>query len=228
MVEVVEDTNKTIALLVMTDGRRNYIHQTLASAQSELFGSITHKFIHDDSGDETNHEWLRQNFPDFTILHRPTRQGFGGAINSAWRFLRDYDFKYVFHLEDDFTFNRPVLLNDMIKVLEENPHVYQMALCRQPWNEQEKKAGGIMQCWPDEYTQQDGFVAHKLFFTSNPNLYRKSLVDMWDYPTMIGAESHFATDLLSFDPNIRFGFWGQKYETPWVTHIGVIRSKGVY
>ena len=217
-----------IALLVMTDGRKQYIHKTLASAFSELDGPIVHRVMFDDSADEANHQWLRDNFPNFDLYYKPTRQGFGGAINSAWHILRNYDFDYVFHLEDDFTFNRPVILKDMAKKLEENPNVFQMALRRQPWNNEERAAGGVIQRWPDQFHQQDGFISHRLFFTTNPSLYRKSLIDSRDYATVKDAEGHFTLSITAESPEYCFGFWGDKSDQPWVTHIGAERGRGTY
>lgn len=218
-----------IFLLVMTDGRRQYIHKTLASAAKQLRGPIEAKFIYDDSGDEANHGWLRTEFPDFHVIYQPTRQGFGGAIYSAWNRIKQYDFDYIFHLEDDFLFNREIPLESMIKVLEYNPHLYQVALKRQPWNSEEIRAGGFMEMWPSEFQQRDGWISHKLFFTSNPNIYRKSLIESRSYPNNIeGAERQFSIEILESDPLAEFGFFGQKSDKPWVHHIGVQRSGGTY
>lgn len=217
-----------IFLLVMTDGRRQYIHKTLASAAKNLKGSIEARFIYDDSGDDSNHTWLVSEFPDFHVIYQPTRQGFGGAIDSAWNRIKQYEFDYVFHLEDDFTFNREIPLEDMAQKLADNPHCYQMALRRQPWNAEEQAAGGVIQRWPTEFHQQDGWISHRMFFTSNPCLYRKSLIETRTYPRVKDSEGHFSHSIYSNEPDAVFGFWGDKTDQPWVEHIGGMRGGGFY
>lgn len=218
----------TVALLVMTDGRREYIRDTIRSASCNLEGPFGPLFMYDDSADEANHEWLRNNFPSFKLFYKETRQGFGGAINSAWEFMKDYEFEYIFHLEDDFTFNRKIPVDDMIQKLVENPNVYQMALRRQAWNREEMRVGGVIQRWPDQFHQQNGFMTHRLFFTTNPSLYRRSLIETRTYPNIKDAEGHFTLEITGSDPNAVFGFWGDKTDPPWVNHNGVKRGKGSY
>lgn len=217
-----------IALLIITDGRRQYIQDTIRSASMNLKGSFGPLFIYDDSGDGYNHEWLRNNFPSFTLLWNHNRLGAGGAINAAWQQLRTYDIDYIFHLEDDFTFNREIPVNDMAKVLEDNPHVYQMALRRQAWSSEEVKAGGVIERWPENFVQQDGWISHRMFFTNNPNIYRKSLIETRAYPNVKESEGHFSLSILNSDPKAQFGYWGQKTDLPWVEHIGVLRKGDIY
>lgn len=217
-----------IALLVMTDGRRDYIHQTIASASCKLDGPIGPLFMFDDSADDNNHQWLRTNFPGFQLIYKDTRQGFGGAIQSAWNHIRQYDFDYVFHLEDDFTFNRTIPLYDMVDKLEENPYVYQMALRRQAWSSEEKIAGGVIERWPESFHQQEGWISHRLFFTTNPSLYRKSLIETRTYPNVKDSEGHFSQSIIMSDPEAKFGYWGDKTDAPWVEHIGVHRKGSIY
>ena len=217
-----------VALLVITDGRRNYIRDTISSASQYLKGPFGPLFLYDDSADEENHQWLRNNFPSFKLIYKETRQGFGGAINSAWEYMQDFDFDYVFHLEDDFTFNREIPINDMIKKLEENPNVYQMALRRQAWNEEEKRAGGVIERWPENFHQEDGWISHKMFFTTNPSLYRRSLIETRRFPDVKDSEGHFHHLIINSDPNAQYGYWGLKTDSPWVTHTGVQRKGDMY
>lgn len=218
----------TIALLVITDGRKEYIHKTIESASLNLEGPMGPMFMFDDSGEELHRRWLRINFPNFELIYKPIRQGAGGAINSAWEHIKQYDFDYVFHLEDDFTFNRKIPLNDMIRVLENNSNVFQMALRRQAWNNNEIEAGGVIEQWPDKFHQQDGWISHRMFFTTNPSVYRKLLIETRDYPDIKDSEGHFTVSIKESDPDNLFGYWGQKTDAPWVTHIGSLRKGSMY
>jgi glycosyl transferase family 2 len=216
-----------IAWLIMTDGRKDYIHQTIASGSSMLKGPITERWLHDDSGDEGNRQWLQEQFPAFTHIGQGPRRGFGGAYSFAWKTLAaQSEADFIFNLEDDFTFNREIPLEAMAKVLEENPHIYQMALRRQAWNSEEIKAGGVIERWPEEFHQENGWISHRLFFTTNPSLYRRSLIETRTYPDVKDSEGHFSISIVDSDPIAVFGYWGQKTDAPWVTHIGAQRQPG--
>lgn len=218
-----------IALMVMTDGRRDYIHQTINSAMSQLKGPITEFWMHDDSGDEGNRQWLKTNFPTFTQIGEGSRKGFGGAYSFAWKTLAiQSEASYIFGLEDDFTFNREVLLEDMVRILEENPNVYQMALRRQAWSSAEIQAGGVIELWPESFHQKEGWISHRLFFTTNPNLYRRSLIETREYPNVKDSEGHFSQSIITTDPDAQFGYWGLKTDDPWVTHTGIRRKGSIY
>lgn len=214
-----------IALLVMTDGRRDCIEPTLASASTNLSGSITERWIHDDSGDLDYADWLDDTFPGWRIIHTPGRSGFAGAIRSAWSsLLGSSTADHVFHLEDDFTFNRPVELDDLARTLDRQPHLVQLAFRRQPWNRQERRAGGIVEMHPDDYTERsDGeavWLEHRRNFTTNPSLYRRSLIADHDWPEGAESEGRFGIDLMAEHPDWRFAYWGSRDSGEWVTHIG--------
>jgi hypothetical protein len=111
-----------ILLVVMTDGRRECIERTI---------------------------------PSFDVFSHPDgRQGFGGAIRFAWelvRWLPGGD-RFVLHLEDDFVFRRPVDLMAMAHVLDDEPHLVQLALRRQPHRAPLPKVA---------FRWQDGAVIHQ-------------------------------------------------------------------
>lgn len=215
-----------IALLVITDGRRDCIEQTIASANDNLKGPITKRVIVNDSGDEGDRLRLMERFPEFEVIHHQTRLGFAGSINTAWAHLRGASERFVFHLEDDFTFNREIPLLSLAQILDREPGLIQLALRRQPWNEAEKAAGGVVEQHPDAYTERlsdDGeWLEQRLFFTTNPSLYRLSLCSV-GWPTGTDTEGHFSHQLLA-DPAIRFGYWGARSSGEWVTHIGHTRA----
>lgn len=227
----------SIALLVITDGRRECIEQTIPSALDNLAGWITSRVIWDDSGDPAYRFWLIERFSKygFSVAGGAGRSGFGGAIQGAWDWLRANTFEpYIFHLEDDFTFNRRVDVGAMQHVLDTNGHLAQLALRRQPWNDHEREAGGIVEQHPDEYIDRSDeqghhWLEHTLFFTTNPCLYRRSLIDE-HWPIGGQSEGRFTHQLLvdGFDTtpgrDARFGFWGSRYSGEWVTHIGHQRA----
>lgn len=213
-----------ICLLVITDGRRDCITQTIGSAATSLHGPITRRVIHDDSDDPDHREWLRRTFPAFQVVWNPEgRQGFGGAIRSAWSHLHDIAERFVFHLEDDFTFNRHVQLQELAHVLDSHPELVQLVLRRQPWNDIERAAGGIVESRLEEYTERTeglhAWLEHRLFFSTNPCLYRTDLIRKHPWPRGLQSEGRFGLELTK-SPKVRFGFWGDLASGEWVTHIG--------
>lgn len=211
-------------LLVMTDGR-DTIHDTIASFHERVTGPISHRVIHDDSGDPAHRKLLAETFPEFQIIGG-RRLGFAGAISRAWSQIRNLPAQWVFHLEDDFTFKRHVDLLDMAHVLSTHPHIVQMALRRQPWNPQEVEAGGIVEQSPESYSDcTDGefhWLEQRQFFTTNPSLYRVSLCGQ-RWPKGSNSEGRFSLDVLT-DPDVAFAYWGARNSGEWVTHIGAQRA----
>lgn len=214
-----------IVLLVITDGRRDCIAKTIPSALDNLQGPITRRVLYDDSGDPDHCAWLEATFPSFDLIWHPDgRQGFGGAIRTAWFQLAHGPQQYVFHLEDDFTFNRPVDLTAMADVLDHRPELVQLALRRQPWNDHERLAGGIVEQHPDAYKDRHDasghhWLAHRLFFTTNPSLYRRALCST-PWPDGADSEGRFTHQLLQADESARFAFWGDRDSGEAVEHIG--------
>jgi hypothetical protein len=211
-----------IALLVVTDGRKDCIEQAIPSLQAQVRGPITYRVIHDDSGDPAYRDWLRSTYLGFDVIGAPHRLGFTGAYANAWRHLARRPERVTFSTEDDFTFNRPVDLLAMAELLDWHPHLAQVALRRQAWNDQEKAAGGIVEQHPDDYTNRsDGdthWLEHRRFFTTNPSLFRTALCKR-GWPEVQHSEGIFTHELL-LDPDLRFAFWGRRNDEPWVTHIG--------
>lgn len=221
----------SIALLVITDGRRDCIQQTIPSALAMLEGPITRRVLYDDSGDPYHREWLANEFPTFELIWHPEgRQGFGGAIRTAWTHLAHADERYVLHLEDDFTFNHPISVGGMVQLLQAFPHLVQVVLRRQPWGTREELAGGVVEMHPDAYEEHTlgkyAWLEHRLFFSTNPSLYRRTLCTAADWPTGPESEGHFTHHLLRHGSpevdgeHIRFAYWGARDSDLAVTHIG--------
>lgn len=213
-------------LLVMTDGRWECLEKTIASFDRMVTGNLDYKIIHDDSQSEVYRGRLKSAFPDFQILSPQKKCGFGGSIQSAWSHLRTLDSEYVFHLEDDFTFNEEIDLSALQHVLVHHHNLVQVALRRQAWNSEEVAAGGIIERNPQAYTDcSDGlfdWLEHREFFTTNPSVYRRELCYR-GWPSGSHSEGMFTHELLT-DPDLRFAFWGNRDSAPLVHHIGDFRT----
>lgn len=210
-----------ITLAVVTDGR-DHIYETIPSALEHLKGPITRKVIYDDSGDPINLARLRAAFPTFDVFQHPHgRQGFGGAIRFMWRLLAQGTNPYVMHLEDDFLFNRNIDLIGMADLLHRRSDIAQVVLRRQPWNAEERAAGGVVEQHPDDYTDEecgpDRYLTHRRFFSTNPCLYRRSLC-FAGWPEDPHSEGKFGAQLRA--DGFSFAFWEGRDDGPAVEHIG--------
>jgi len=215
-----------IAVLIITDGRVNVLKRTIASFEEQVSGPIIERFIYDDSGNQGLRDLIQKRHPNYSLIGHPTgeRQGFGGAIRTAWSALRAESIAdFVFHLEDDFTFNRPVDLEDFMGVLKQRPALAQLACVRQAWNPAEKEAGGVRELHPDWYTSHldrhgRSWLEQGHFFTTNPSLYRRQLIDMFDWPDTDQSEGFFSS--MCRQGGFSFGYWGEMSDEPLVHHIG--------
>lgn len=204
----------SVALVVITDGRWQYLQEMLRSARHALNYPFAHLRIVDDSGIGENVIW-----PDgFEVVRHPRRQGLAAAVQTAWAGLPP-EIDLVFHVEEDFVFVDPVDIDGMASTLKEHGRLAQLVLKRQAWSTEEQAAGGIIEMHPDEYRQRDGWVEHTRIFSLNPCLIPRAVVDL-GWPDGNEAEK---TSALVAD-GWSFGFWGHRNDPPRVLHIGVQRS----
>lgn len=221
----------TVALLVLTDGRVDCLVRTIDSVVDYVCGDISTWIIHNDSPDPLFRKWLHDTYGDeFTIVHTPARAGFGGAIRNAWSHLRTMDFDYLFATEDDFVFERPVALDFVSALLDERQDIAHVAFRRQAWNLEERQAGGVIEMHPHAYEDHISalgfpYLTHRLFFTTNCYLARRSLVER-DWPKGPHSEGFFGQQLR--DDGHLFAYWGARTDQPWVTHIGKERVGSGY
>lgn len=198
------------ALLMISDGR--YAYHAEASASAALHLPEFDHVIHIDDAAHT--------------------LGFGGAIIEGWRRVLETDAEFIFHLELDFTFDRAVPVGSMISALHRYPHLAQMALQRQPVNDTEIAAGGVLAVletagsitWRGQ-GEPFNWIEHTHNFTTNPSVYPRWIVER-GWPDETESEGKFGIYLMRDRPHTRFAYWGQGEE--WCTHIGHERTGGGY
>lgn len=200
----------TTCLLIIGDGRDEYHERSVASAEQHLpIGLFDVCVVVDD---------------------REHKLGFAGAIQHGWDQALDAGADWIFHLEADFTFNQSVPLAQMIAALELHPELAQIALKRQPWNDNERAVGGIVEQHPDDYEEIAAgpltLSVHRRCFTTNPCLYPARIARL-GWPQEQHSEGVFTGRLLR-DPHARFAFLGGKFDPPRVEHIGDTRAGNGY
>ncbi len=191
-------------LLLITDGRDDYLTRTLTSALVNLPA------------------------PERVVLvdDRAHILGFAGEIQHGWAQILATDAEFIFHLEADFTFNQPVPLDDMAHLLED-PRIVQVALKRQAWSPEEVAAGGLVEAVPAAFEERDEHgVVHTVTrrcFTTNPCLYRREIAER-GWPQEPESEGKFGIKLFNEDFEAVSCFLGGKFDPPMVHHIGDERA----
>lgn len=198
----------SVCLLIIDDGREDYLARSVESA-SEMLPEVGHKVIVDDAEHSL---------------------GFAGAVQEGWNRVLETGADWVFHLESDFVFNQPVPLARMqclLDVADQPGHnrLAQVSLKRQPWNQREKAAGGIVEADLDDFSWRsngmDDWTEHRRYFTTNPSLYRAALCER-GWPQVPESEGVFTHQLLA--DGYRFAIWGKPLAPPMVEHIGRERA----
>jgi hypothetical protein len=137
--------------------------------------------------------------------------------------LADGPEEFVFHLEDDFTFNRPVHLGAMADVLdrEPEPRAARAAPPSRGTTRSAPPAGSSSSTptttptVPTSTATSGSSTAGSSRRTRRSTAARSALAG-WP---QVDSEGVFTHQLLA-DPDVRFGFWGPRHSGEWVTHIG--------
>ena len=195
----------SVALLIIDDGREDYLVRCLASVKESLPVEMMDIVMVSDA---------------------EHKLGFSGAVQDGWQQVLDTGAEWVFHLESDFIFNAPVPVDQMTSLLKRHPSLAQVSLKRQAVNDLEIAAGGIVELTPDDYQEcsDDEIVwtEHRKFFTTNPSVYLSEICKL-GWPQVKHSEGIFSHQLME-DPDLHFAIWGRKFDPPTVTHIGERRA----
>ena len=202
----------SVCLLLISDGREEYLECALGSLELCLprFDATVHI-------DDSDH-----------------RLGFDGAIQEGWSQALDTGCDHCFHMEQDFSFNRPVPLDELVALVEDYPHLCEVTLRRQAVGA-EVPHGGFMQMAPQWYEERSderrSWVETTRNFSTNPSLYRTELCGI-GWPDAPDSEGHFGFMVREAGlpwgvagEDVRFGFWGSMENgAEWVHHLGEERA----
>lgn len=217
-----------ILLGIIDNKRPEYLSKTISSLEDNIDFEFVGKILVDDSGDGLYSQYLLDLYgQNYSIISHQQNRGLSGSIRTLWSIARDIDVDYIFHLEGDFTFNEKIDIYNLHKIFGLEPHLAQIALKRQPVNHEEARYGGFMNMDPSAYYDRFypeinyHWVEHRKFFTLNPSLYPKWVIDLgWE----IGWGEKEFTDRLLADSLVKCGFYGKREDGPRVHHIGDSRS----
>lgn len=206
-----------VVIVCLTNGARDTLAPTLASAEEMLAGPIGRRIIANDSGRPLD-------FDGWDDVPIGRRSGYTRATKAALELSMGSGQPWVFFLEDDFTFNEPIDLAEMQAIMASEPRLIQLSLKRQPWYDYELEAGGIIEAKPQAFEQRDGFVAHRDYWAQNPMLCRRSFLAEHEWPLQSGSERAFAKHIFRQHPSYIAGIYGRIEDPPRCTHIGTERA----
>ncbi len=221
----------TVAFVLRTDGRRQYIEETIASVDRFVNDNVKFDsgYIVDDSGDEEYADWLRETFPYLTVVHHPERRGLGECFKSALETFMASKADLCFMVEDDTPLIGEIDLAEMASVLQPRTNLAQLMLMRPPFNTEEIAAGGVYAMTPGDFIECGDaaghrWVEHHRHFGFNPFLCTQ---DVARYILMT------ATNFLELgvtEPlkaaGFKFGYWAGLNDPPLCSHAGTQRSDG--
>ncbi|HZL17748.1 MAG TPA: glycosyltransferase family A protein [Polyangia bacterium] len=215
-----------VALVVVTDGRAEYLPRAVNSLAQQLRPYPEFRYVMDDSGDANYGAFLREAWGgEFAVRSHFEREGFVATVADAWRLaIQEPSVEYVFHAEDDFTYNEPVDLGRMVAILDENPHLAQLVLKRQPVNGPESHAGDITRMDPDAWVVHPTFTEYTRNFSTNPCLIPRRVIQLVLRERVATAE--MALTWFLQEHGYTFGYVGDIDDPPRVQHIGEHRAEG--
>lgn len=155
---------------------------------------------------------------EFIRVSDTKRNGGSWSIEQAWTQARESDADYWFHLEDDWTFNGRLDVDNLARILEADYNLANIVLRRQaaiPWEPE----GGYIGANPHAFAVRSGYLEHRIGFWLNPCLYPAEIPRRYQWPAK-GSEQDFTDLLLSDEPAWRFAVYGEKDSPPVVHHIG--------
>jgi len=80
------------------------------------------------------------------ILHKENR-GLSVTWTEFWNLIRDRNYDYIWHQEDDVEILYPIKMMDVISLLQQDTHLCQVVLKRQKWYFNESETGPLDSDW---------------------------------------------------------------------------------
>lgn len=216
-----------LTLLVIGDGRREYLDRTIRSIRDHVIHPITTRVMVNDEADIGHIRDIDRDFGDWRVVHT-CRQGMAGAVQAGFDAALDTDPDYVLWVEEDMLLTRRLPIRAAAEVLDNHPGIAQMSFRRGPLNDVETRHGCVLTAMVEQCNHYDvyaDYTTHDWIFSLNPSLINPAVMKLgWPSgPLGVGNEAGFTIRCLQ--AGYVFGSWGQPGDgQTWCEHIGVGRS----
>lgn len=219
----------SFCVIIFNDGRNEYLEKTLKSFHECVsFPDKVHTILYDDmpeGRDEAFLKSLKKKYKINQLILSPENLGINRSVQNAWSEV-PRNIKYIYHQENDFTYNEVIDVSEMQKVLDSNRLIGQVALLRQPWYDDEIASGSLYIKDSVHYKQANvggiDIVIQDVYFTHNPCLYRREhAIKLPNHHEWVLADTLKKKHRIKY-----FAYLGKLSDAPKVHHIGEIK-KGV-
>ncbi len=117
-VKTIEPIPDTVTICITSCGRLDLLAETLREFRA--YNSGGRYLLSEDSTDAAVIAEVKATYPDMTVLSGPKRLGLMGSID---RLYTQVETPYLFHLEDDWSFDGAIDWSAAIALLEARPEV---------------------------------------------------------------------------------------------------------
>lgn len=199
-------------LLIRDHGRWQYLERCIESIDREIGLDFFDRRILSEDGHTVD-------FQEFKCLSTgKDRQGLSANLAQAWGAL-DTDDEWVFDVESDFVIE-DAPLTEMAATLDAFRNVANMVLVRQPWNQEEIRAGSVLKTRRAHFDDMGGWLKHDRGFWLNPYVAHASLLRS----LCPGVETDLTNQCKA--RGLEFAYWGGRNDPPRCWHIGADGGMG--
>lgn len=135
--------NYKICHIIFSTNRLEYLIPSLNSQKMlNWYGCKVDKIFIDDYPRTRNNLMLKSFLSYYNyneIIFHENNIGLSATWTEFWNMIRNREYDYIFHQEDDIVFLEPICISDLIEILEKDKQISQVTLSRQAWysNEQD-------------------------------------------------------------------------------------------
>lgn len=131
-----------ICQVIFSTNRLEFLIPTLRSQKNlNFYGCNVEKIFIDDFPKKRNNNLLKllvNSFGYNEIYLHEENKGLSVTWTELWELISKRNYDYVFHQEDDIEILEPILITDLIEIIEKNKDISQVQLSRQAWYHDEK------------------------------------------------------------------------------------------
>lgn len=162
-----------VCQVVFSTNRLEYLIPTLRGQRNLNFYNcnVDRVFIDDYPKTRNNSmitELVKRYGYNEIILHEEN-QGLSKTWSDFYKHIAGRNYDYILHMEDDVQILEPVLITDLIEMLENNPDISQVQLARQAWYSHETDP----EASPDDFIYKNfRYIKSSLIFSPMASLCR--------------------------------------------------------
>lgn len=161
-----------ICQVIFSTNRLEYLIPTLRAQKNLNFsGCEVHKIFIDDYPRTRNNsmitELVKLHGYNEVILHEENR-GLSVTWSEFWDLIRERDYDFIWHQEDDVEILEPILITDLIDILDTDPLMSQVVLARQAWYSQDSDPVATPD---DKILKNFRYIKNSNYFSTMASLY---------------------------------------------------------